>query len=87
MNYMNGTDGVASHSFCFKHLSLNCTFRLSKWRSAVGNLQFFDPLVATYFGINKDLFWERENKVFFFNFLIAVVFLLLTVCLIFWDIG
>ena len=71
---MNGTDGVASHSFCFKHLSLNCTFRLSKWRSVVGNLQFFDPQVATYFGINKDLFRERENKVFFLFFDCRCVF-------------
>ena len=23
MNHMNGTDGVASHSFCFKYLSVH----------------------------------------------------------------
>ena len=38
-------------------------------------------------GINEDLFLgEGETKIFL-NFLIAVVFLLLTVCLIFWDVG
>ena len=48
VNHMNGTDGVASHSFCFKCLSVNCTFRPSEWRSVVGNLRFFDPQVAVF---------------------------------------
>ena len=87
MNNMNGTDVVASHSFCFKCLSVNCTFRPSKWRSAVGNLRFFDPQVVAFCGDKRKLFLvEGETKIFL-NFLIAVVFLLLTVCLIFWDIG
>ena len=87
MNHMNGTDGVASHSFCFKCLSVNCTFRPSDWRSAVSNLRFFNPQVAAFCGDNRRLFLgEGETKIFL-NFLIAVVFLLLTVCLIFWDIG
>ena len=64
--HMNGTNGVASHSFCFKYLFVHCTFRPSDWRSAVGNLQFFDPQVAAYIeGINKDLFREREKQTSF----------------------
>ena len=38
-------------------------------------------------GINEDLFWEGEKQRSFLNFLIAVKFLLLTVCLISWHIG
>ena len=84
MNHMNGTDVVASHSFCFKCLSM---FRPSDWRSAVGNLRFFDPQVAAFCGDKRRPFLgERETKIFL-NFLIAEVFLLLTVSLIFWDIG
>ena len=87
MNHMNGTDGVPSHSFCFKYLSINCTFRPSDWRSAVGNLRFCDPQVAAFCGDKRRPFLgEGETKIFL-NFLIAVVFLLLTECLIFWDIG
>ena len=62
---MNGTDGVASHSFCFKCLSVNCTFRPSDWRSAVGNLRFFDPLVAAFFGNKRRPFLgEGEQRSF-----------------------
>ena len=50
MNHMSATDGVASLSFCFKYLSVNCTYRPSDWRSAVGNLRFFDPHVAAFCG-------------------------------------
>ena len=83
MNHMNGTDGVASHSFCFKCLSVNCTFRPSEWRSAVGNLRFFDPQVAAFCGDKRRLFLGEEETKIFLNYLIAAVFLLLTVCLIF----
>ena len=62
MNHMNGTDGVASHSFCFKYLFVNCTFRPSNWRSAIGNLRFFDSQVEAFVGINKDLFRERKKQ-------------------------
>ena len=62
MNHMNGTEGVASHSFRFKYLSINCAFRLSNWRSAFGNLRFFDRHVATFCGVNEVLFWEREKQ-------------------------
>ena len=87
MNHMNGTYRVASHNFCFKYLSVNCTFRPSNWRSAVGNLRFFDPQVEAFCGDKRRPFsGEGETKIFL-NFLIAVEFLLLTVCLIFWDIG
>ena len=89
MNHMNGTDGVASHRLCFKCWSINCTFRVrpSDWLSAVGNLRFFDPQVAEFCGDKRRPFLgEGETKIFL-NFLIAVEFLLLTVCLIFWDIG
>ena len=80
MNHMNGTDGVASHSFCFKYLSVNCTFRPSDWCSTVGNLRFFDPQVAAFCGDKRKPFLgEGETKIFLI-FLIAVVFLLLTVC-------
>ena len=81
MNHMNETDGVASHSFCFKCLSANCTFRPSEWRCAVGNQRFFDPQVAAFCGDKQRPFvGEVETKIFL-SFLIAVVFLLLTVCL------
>ena len=64
-----------------------CAFRQSDWRSAVGNLRFFDPQVAAFGGDKRRPFLgEGETKIFL-NFLIAAVFLLLTVCLIFWDIG
>ena len=87
MNHMNKADGVASHSFYFKYLSVNGTFRPSDWCSAVGNLRFFDPQVAAFCGDKQISFLgEGETKIFL-NFLIAVMFLLLTVCLIFWDIG
>ena len=83
MNHMNETDRVASHSFCFKYLSVDCTFQPSDWRSAVSNLRFFRPQVAAFCGDKRRPFLgERETKIFL-NFLIAVVFLLLTVCLIF----
>ena len=79
MNHMNKTDGVPSHSFCFKYLSVNCTFRPSDWRSAVGNLRFFDPQVAAFCGDKlRPFLGEGETKIFL-NFLIAVEFLLLTV--------
>ena len=87
MNHMNETDGVASHSFCFKYFSVNCTFRLSDWCSAVGNLRFFDSQVALFCRDKRRLFLEEGETKIFLNFLIAVVFLLLTVCLIFWGIG
>ena len=65
MNHMNGTDGVASHSLCFKCLSVNCTFRPSDWRSAVGNLWFFDPQVATFSGNKRRPFLgDGETKIF-----------------------
>ena len=82
---MNGTDGVASHSFCFKYLSINCSLHLDR---AIGvNLQFFDSQVAAFCGDKRRPFLgEGETKIFL-NFLIAAVFLLLTVCLIFWHIG
>ena len=87
MNHMNETDGVASHSFCFKYLFINCTFRPSEWRSAVGNLRFFDPQVAAFCGDKRRSFLgEGETKIFL-NFFIAVMFSLLTVSLIFWNIG
>ena len=62
MNHMNGTNEVASHSFCFKYLSINCAVRPSDLCSAVGNLRFFDPHVATFCRVNEDLFWEREKQ-------------------------
>ena len=66
MNYINETDGVASHNFCFKYLFINCTFRLSEWHSAIGNLQFFDPQVAAFCGDRRRPFLrERETKIFF----------------------
>ena len=83
---MNGTDGIASHSFCFKCFFVNCRFRPSDWCSAVGNLRFFDPQVAAFCGDKRRPFVGEGQTIIFFNFLIAVVFLLLTVCLIFWDI-
>ena len=85
MNHMDGTDGVASHSFYFKYLSRNCSLHLDR---AIGvNLQFFDLQVAAFCGDKRRPFLgEGETKIFL-NFLIAVVFMLLTVCLIFWDIG
>ena len=55
---MNETDGVASHSFCIKYLSIICTFRPSNWRSAIGNLRFFDPEVAAFCGDKR-----RADKV------------------------
>ena len=74
MNHMNGTDGVASHSFCFKCLFVNCTFIPSDWRCAVGNLRFFDPQVEAFCGDKRRPFsGEGEIKIFF-NFLIVVVF-------------
>ena len=84
---MNGTDGVASYSFCFKYLSVNYTFRPSNWRSAVGNLRFFDSQVAAFCGDERRPFLGEGATKIFLNFLIAVEFLLLTVCLTFWDIG
>ena len=79
MNHMNGKDGVASHSFCFRYLSVNCTFRPSNWRSAVGNLRFFDPKVEAFCGDKRRPFsGEGETKIFL-NFLIAVEFLLLNI--------
>ena len=84
---MNGTDGVASHSFGFKYLSVTCTFRPSDWRSAVGNLRFFDLQVEAFCGDKRRPFSGEGETKMFLNSLIAVVFLLLTVCLIFWDIG
>ena len=87
MNHMNKADGVASHSFYLKYLSVNSAFRPSDWRSAVGNLRFFDPQVAAFCGDKRrSIMGEGETKIFL-NFLIAVVFLLLTVFLIFWNIG
>ena len=85
MNHINGTDGVASHSFCFKCLCINCSLHLNR---AIGvNLRFFDPQVVAFCGDKRRPFLgEGETKIFL-NFLIAVVLLLLTVCLIFWDIG
>ena len=74
MNHMNGTDGFASHSFCFKHLSVNCTFRPSNWRSAVGNLRFFDPQVEAFCGDKRRPFLGEEETKIFFYFLIAVDF-------------
>ena len=59
INHMNGTDGVASYSFCFRYLSINCTFRPSDWRSAVGNLRFFDSQVAAFC---RDKPREREQQ-------------------------
>ena len=84
---MNGKDRVASHSFCFKYLSIDCTFRPSDWRSAVGNRRFFDLQVEAFFGDKRRPFLGEGKTEIFLNFLIAVVCLLLTVCLIFWDIG
>ena len=84
MNHMNGTDGVAFHSFCFKYLSVNCTFRPSEWRSAVGNLRFFDPQVEAFCGYKRRPFLGKGETQIILNFLIAAEFLLLTVCLIFW---
>ena len=56
INSMNETDGVASHSFCIKYLSIICTFRPSNWRSAIGNLRFFDPEVAAFCGDKRRAF-------------------------------
>ena len=84
---MNGRDGVAFHSFCLNYLSINCTFRSSDWRSAVGNRQFFDPQVEAFCGDKRRPFLGEGETKSFLNFLIAVVFLLLTVCSIFWYIG
>ena len=87
MNHMNGTDGVASHSFYFKNSSVNGTFRPSNWRSAFGNLRFLDPQVEAFCENKRRPFLGKRETRIFLDFLIAVVFLLLTVCLIFWDIG
>ena len=84
---MNGTDGVASHSFYLKCLFVNCTFRPSDWCSAVGSLRFFDPQVAAFGGDKRRPFSGEGETKFFLNFLIAVVFLLLTVWLIFWALA
>ena len=84
---MIGTGGVGSHSSCFKCLSANCTFRPSNWRSAVGNLRFFDSQVEAFCGDKRRTFLGEEETKIFLNFLIAVEFLLLSVCLIFWDIS
>ena len=63
---MNGTDGVASHIFCFKYLSVNGTFRPSNWCSAVGNLRFVDPQVEAFCGDKRRPFsGERKTKIFF----------------------
>ena len=63
MNHMSDTNGVASHNFCFKYLSINCTFRPSDWCSAVGNLWFFDPQVAAFCGDKRRPFIGRgKNK-------------------------
>ena len=62
MNHVNGTDGVASHSFGFKYLSIDCTFRPSNWRSAVGNLRFFDSQVAVYCADKQRPFLERKKQ-------------------------
>ena len=78
---------VASHSFCFKCLSVNCTFRPSNRRTAVGNLRFFDPQVAAFCGDKRRPFLGEGEAKIFLNFLIAVEFLLFTVCLRFWDFG
>ena len=65
MDHMNESDGVASHSFCFKYLSLNCTFIPSDWCSAVSNRRFFDPQVAAFCGDKRRPFLgERETKIF-----------------------
>ena len=69
MNHMNGTDRVASHSFCFKCLSINCTFRPNDWRSVVGNLRFFDPQAAAFGGDKRRPFLGEEETKFFLNFL------------------
>ena len=78
MNHMNRTDEVASHRFCFKYLSINCSLHLDR---AIGvNLLFFDPQVAAFCGDKRRPFsGEGETKIFF-NFLIAVEFLLLIQC-------
>ena len=66
MNHMNGTDGVASLSFCFKYLFVNYTFRPSNWRSAVGNMRFFDPQVEAFCGDKgRPFLGEVETKKFF----------------------
>ena len=61
---MNGTDGVASHSFCFKYLSINCSLHLDQ---AIGvNLRFFDSQVAAFCGDKRRPFLgEGETKIFF----------------------
>ena len=76
----------ASHSFCFKYLSINCRLHLDREIGVVRSVTY-DSLIfilMLFVGINEDL-GEVETKIFL-NFLIAVEFLLLTVCLIFWDI-
>ena len=46
-------------------LSINCTFRPSDWRSAVGNLRFFDPQVAAFCGDKRrNILGEGETKIF-----------------------
>ena len=66
--------------FHILYLSVNCTFGPSEWCTAVGNQRFFDPQVATLCGDKRRPFLgEGETKIFL-NFLIVVVFLLLTVC-------
>ena len=75
-----GRVGFVSHSFCFKSLSVNCTYGPSEWRSAVGNLRFFDPQVTAFCGDKRRLFLGEGKTKIFLNFLIAVVFLRLTVC-------
>ena len=50
-------------------------------------MRFFDPQVEDFCGDKRRPFWEKEETKIFLNCLIAVEFLLLTVCFIFWDIG
>ena len=63
VNHKDETEEVASHSFCFKCLSVNCTFRPSDWRSAVGSLRLFDPQVAAFLGDKRrPSFGRGRNK-------------------------
>ena len=83
MNHMNGTDGIASQ-LLFPIFVHKLFLHLDR---AIGiNLRFFDPQVAFFCG-DKPKSFLREGEAKILNFLITVVFLLLTVCLLLWDIG
>ena len=51
-----GRMGLLLIAFVSKYLSVNCAFRPSDWRCAVGSLRFFDPQVAAFCGDKRGPF-------------------------------